>query len=153
MLACLKELIPGAGHWPGFVRNQSEQFEARFVMVEVTPGPSVLLAGMHGSRLPVVVSHGEGRVECEQDEDLERLRQSTALRFVDNRGEVTEAYPYNPNGSPVGITGLSNENGRVTIMMPHPERVFRTVQCSWAPGNWGEDSGWMRLFRNAREFV
>ena len=153
MLAGLKELIPGAGHWPGFVRNQSEQFEARFVMVEVTPGPSVLLAGMHGSRLPVVVSHGEGRVECEQDEDLERLRQSTALRFVDNRGEVTEAYPYNPNGSPVGITGLSNENGRVTIMMPHPERVFRTVQCSWAPGNWGEDSGWMRLFRNAREFV
>jgi phosphoribosylformylglycinamidine synthase len=153
MLAGLKELIPGAAHWPRFVRNLSEQFEARFVMVEVAPGPSVLLSGMHGSRLPVVVSHGEGRIESEAEAELDCLRDSIALRFTDNRGAETETYPYNPNGSAMGITGLSNENGRVTIMMPHPERVFRSVQCSWAPEDWGEDSGWMRLFRNAREFV
>jgi phosphoribosylformylglycinamidine synthase len=153
MLAGLKELIPGAAHWPRFVRNLSEQFEARFVMVEVAPSPSVLLSGMHGSRLPVVVSHGEGRIESEAEAELDCLRDSIALRFTDNRGAETETYPYNPNGSAMGITGLSNENGRVTIMMPHPERVFRTVQCSWAPEDWGEDSGWMRLFRNAREFV
>ncbi len=153
MLAHLKELIPGAGHWPRFVRNLSEQFEARYVMVEVTPSPSVLLSGMQGSRLPVVVSHGEGKIELASDSGLDRLHGAAALRFVDNRGVVTETYPYNPNGSALGITGLSNDNGRVTIMMPHPERVFRTVQCSWAPDIWDEDGGWMRLFRNAREFV
>ena len=153
MLSGLKTLIPGAGHWPRFVTNQSEQFEARYVMVEVTRSPSVLLSGMQGSRLPVVVSHGEGRIDLEAESQLSRMRDLIALRFIDHAGEPTEIYPYNPNGSIQGITALSNEDGRVTIMMPHPERVFRTVQCSWAPRQWGEDGAWMRLFRNARDFV
>ena len=153
MLSELKQLIPGAEHWPRFVRNRSEQFEARYIMVEVNQSASVLLSGMQGSRLPVVVSHGEGRVEVENEAQLEKLDDLVALRFVDNKGEVTQTYPYNPNGSPHGITGLTNTDGRVTIMMPHPERVFRTVQCSWAPKHWGEDSGWMNLFYTARAFV
>ncbi len=153
MLAELKELIPGAEYWPRFVRNRSEQFEARYVMVEVPPSQSVLLSDMQGSRLPVVVSHGEGRVEMESEAQLEKLEKMVALKFVDNRGKVTQTYPYNPNGSPQGITGLTNSDGRITIMMPHPERVFRTVQCSWAPDYWREDGGWMQLFRTARAFV
>ena len=152
MLAVLKTLIPGAEHWPGFVRNESEQFEARYVMVEITDSPSVLLAGMSGSQLPVVVSHGEGRVNPESG-NLDGLRSLVAMRFVDNAGQVTQAYPYNPNGSPEGVTALTNRSGRVTIMMPHPERVFRTVQCSWAPSDWGEESGWMKMFHNAMAFV
>ncbi|MDJ0956654.1 MAG: phosphoribosylformylglycinamidine synthase [Arenicellales bacterium] len=153
MLSELKQLIPGAEHWPRFVKNRSEQFEARYVMVEIGRSPSVLLSDMQGSRLPVVVSHGEGRVEMESEAQLEKLDHLVAMRFVDNQGEVTQIYPYNPNGSPHGITGLTNTDGRVTIMMPHPERVFRTVQCSWAPKDWGEDSGWISLFRRARVFV
>ena len=153
MLAGLKELIPGAEFWPRFVRNRSEQFEARYVMVEVTQSPSVLLSGMHGSHLPVVVSHGEGQVDFGSAPQPTGIQDMVALRFIDNAGDVTETYPYNPNGSAQGITALSNTNGRVTIMMPHPERVFRTVQCSWAPQQWREDGAWVRLFQNARDFV
>ncbi len=151
MLSNLKELIPGAGHWPHFVRNRSEQFEARFVMVEVEESPSILLAGMAGSRLPIAVAHGEGRAEY-RDPGAD-LAKGVALRYIENSGEPAERYPANPNGSPEGITGLTTEDGRVTIMMPHPERVVRTVQNSWHPDDWGEDGPWMRLFRNARVWV
>jgi len=151
MLSNLKELIPGAGHWPHFVRNRSEQFEARFVMVEVEESPSILLAGMAGSRMPIAVAHGEGRAEY-RDPGAD-LAKGVALRYIENSGEVAERYPANPNGSPRGITGLTTEDGRVTIMMPHPERVIRTVQNSWHPDEWGEDGPWMRLFRNARVWV
>ncbi len=150
MLSNLKELIPGAAHWPRFVRNRSEQFEARFVMVEVAESPSILLAGMAGSRLPIAVAHGEGRAEYARPEDMAK---GVALRYIENSGEVAERYPANPNGSPAGITGLTTDDGRVTIMMPHPERVVRTVQNSWHPDGWGEDGPWMRLFRNARAWV
>jgi phosphoribosylformylglycinamidine synthase len=149
MMAHLAKLIPGAGHWPRFVRNESEQFEARLSMVEIAESPSILLQGMAGSRLPVVVSHGEGRAHFEGG----LPDQGVALRYVDNQGRVTEAYPYNPNGSPTGITGLTNMDGRFTIMMPHPERSFRTVQLSWHPEGWGEDSPWMQMFRNAWRWV
>jgi phosphoribosylformylglycinamidine synthase len=147
MLSNLRELIPGAGSWPRFVRNLSEQFEARLCLVEIAESPSILLRGMAGARLPIVVAHGEGRAEFEGETGI------VAARFVDNRGAVTEHYPENPNGSPGGITALTTPDGRVTIMMPHPERVFRTVQHSWHPDGWGEDGPWMRLFRNARLFV
>ncbi len=149
MMSGLKQLIPGADNWPSLLRNTSEQFEARFSMVEVMPSNSILFAGMAGSRLPIVVAHGEGRMLFAGDtpDDL------VGLRFVDNAGEVTETYPANPNGSAAGITGISNSDGRFTIMMPHPERVFRTVQNSWAPREWGEDAPWMRLFRNARAWA
>jgi phosphoribosylformylglycinamidine synthase len=150
MLAALKELIPGAADWPLFVRNRSEQFEARFVMVEVTPSASIFFDGMQGSRMPIATAHGEGRA-------LWRSKTPSALqvcmRYVNNRGEPTEAYPYNPSGSPEGITGLTTADGRFTIVMPHPERVFRTVQMSWAPDRSVEDSPWMRMFRNARRWV
>ncbi|MCX4025540.1 phosphoribosylformylglycinamidine synthase [Endozoicomonas sp. SM1973] len=154
MLSNLRELIPGAEHWPHFVRNQSEQFEARLAMVEVQDSPSVLLQGMVGSRMPIAVSHGEGYAELTADrqQNLDAAKQ-VALRYVDNHGQVTEAYPANPNGSPAGITGVTTSDGRVTIMMPHPERVFRTVQYSWAPDSWGEDSPWLRLFQNARVWL
>jgi len=150
MLSNLKELIPGAAHWPHFVRNRSEQFEARVAMVEVLESPSILLQGMQGSRMPIAVAHGEGRAEYRGDARPDR---GVSLRFVDNRGNVAERYPANPNGSPGGITGLTSDDGRVTIMMPHPERVIRTVQNSWHPDDWGEDGPWMRLFRNARLWV
>jgi phosphoribosylformylglycinamidine synthase len=155
MLSNLKELIPGAQHWPHFVTNRSERFEARFSMVEVMQSDSVLLRGMAGSRMPVAVSHGEGRAEFADAGALTQSLQSgkVALRYVDNYGRVTEQYPANPNGSPQGVTGLTTTDGRVTIMMPHPERVFRTVANSWHPDEWQEDSPWMRLFRNARVFV
>jgi len=151
MMANLKSLIPGAEHWPHFVRNNSEQFEARFSLVEVMDSPSILLAGMQGSRMPIVVAHGEGRAEFKQGSLAEGLH--TSLRFIDNDGNATETYPLNPNGSPEGITGFTTDDGRATIMMPHPERVFRTVQNSWHPDEWGEDAPWMRLFRNARVWV
>ncbi|MGB0722550.1 MAG: phosphoribosylformylglycinamidine synthase [Gammaproteobacteria bacterium] len=151
MLSNLHELIPGTDHWPHFVRNRSEQFEGRVAMVEVLDSPSILLRDMAGSRMPVVVAHGEGRAEYAGGRAPGAV--GVALRYVDNRGTVTERYPYNPNGSPGGVTGLCNEDGRITIMMPHPERVYRTVQNSWAPDSWGEDSPWMRLFRNARAWV
>jgi len=151
MLAQLKDLVPGAEHWPRFVRNESEQYEARLVQVLVEDSPSVLLAGMAGSRLPVVVSHGEGRARFA--EEAHRIGAAVALRYVDGHGRVTHEFPANPNGSPEGIAGLTSRDGRATLMMPHPERVFRTVQLSWAPAGWGEDSPWLRLFRNARRFV
>ncbi len=151
MMAALKDLVPGAEAWPRFVRNASEQFEARLVTVEVLPGPSIFLAGMEGSRLPVVVSHGEGRVRWEDPSAASRA--VAAMRFVDHRGAPAEAYPLNPNGSPGGLTAFTTPDGRFTILMPHPERVFRSVQMSWRPRAWGEDSPWMRLFRNARAWV
>ena len=149
MLAALKELVPGAGDWPIFVRNRSEQFEARFVMVEITPSPSIFFQGMQGSRMPIATAHGEGRALFKQNED----RAVVCMRYVNNRGEPTDAYPYNPSGSPHGITGLTTADGRFTVVMPHPERVFRTVQMSWAPDRSVEDSPWIRMFRNARKWV
>jgi len=151
MFAHLKSIIPGAEHWPAFVRNRSEQFEGRLVQVEVLESPSILLAGMAGSRMPIVVSNGEGRVRFASEEQAGRAR--AALRFVDGHGEVATRYPANPNGSPGGLTGFTSDDGRATILMPHPERVFRTVQMSWAPPGLGEDSPWMRIFRNARAWV
>lgn len=153
MMSNLRELIPGSENWPRFVRNQSERFEARFSLVEVAASPSLLLQGMAGSRMPIAVSHGEGFVEVRDNAHLAALENQglVALRYVDNFGKVTQNYPANPNGSPNGITAVSNESGRVTIMMPHPERVFRTVSNSWHPAEWGEDSPWMRIFRNARK--
>lgn len=155
MMSNLHELIPGAELWPHFVRNNSEQFEARLSLVEVVKSPSILFDGMAGSRMPVAVAHGEGRAEFAGDEGpVQALREhAVSLRYVDNYGDPTEVYPANPNGSPLGITGLTNRDGRFTIMMPHPERVFRTVQHSWHPDEWGVDGPWMRLFRNARVWV
>ena len=155
MLAQLKALIPGAEAWPRFVRNESEQFEARVSMVQVEESPSILLAGMQGSRLPIAVAHGEGRAEFRDSAHLRSLQGSgqVALRFLDNHGQVTTRYPANPNGSPSGITGLTTPDGRVTIMMPHPERVVRAVTNSWRPAEWTKDGAWMRLFRNARTWL
>jgi phosphoribosylformylglycinamidine synthase len=148
MLAQLKDIIPGAQHWPKFLRNASEQYEARLVTVEMLDSPSILFKGMAGSRIPVVVAHGEGRVSFPQV--CSPSKAGGALRFVDNRGRPTEDFPLNPNGSPGGLAGFTAADGRVTILMPHPERVFRTAQMSWHPEPWGEDSPWMRMFRNAR---
>ncbi|NMH59692.1 phosphoribosylformylglycinamidine synthase [Alteromonas ponticola] len=155
MLSNLKSLIPGTEHWPHFVTNRSERFEARVAMVEVQPSASVLFAGMEGSRMPIAVSHGEGLAQFKSDSALKAVNssQQVSLRYVDNNGQVASHYPANPNGSPEGITGLTSDDGRCTIMMPHPERVFRTVANSWHPEDWQEDSAWMRLFRNARVFV
>ncbi len=155
MMSALKEIIPGAGLWPRFVRNRSEQFEARFGLVSVAESGSVLAAGMAGSVTPIVVSHGEGRAEFRDEEHLRACVEAELvwLRYVDNRGRIATAYPANPNGSPDGIAGLTSADGRVTIVMPHPERVFRSVQHSWRPDHWGEDSPWMRLFRNARAWI
>lgn len=148
MMAALNELIPGAESWPRFVKNRSEQFEARLVMVEMTESPSLFFDGMAGSRIPVVTAHGEGRALFTHDRSPDDAL--VCMRYVDNRGAPTETYPSNPNGSPAGITGVTTPDGRFTVIMPHPERVFRTVEMSWHPGEWGEDSPWMRLFRNAR---
>ncbi len=154
MLSQLREMIPGASHWPEFYRNQSEQFEARYAAVEVVESPSLFMRGMAGSMLPIAVAHGEGRAvfsgtsaQAVLDDGL------VALRYVDNYGQATEHYPQNPNGSPLGVTGLCNTDGRFTIMMPHPERLFRSVLHSWRPDGWGEDGPWLRLFRNARVWV
>jgi phosphoribosylformylglycinamidine synthase len=151
MLARLKELIPGSRSWPEFLRNTSEQFEARLSLVEVTESASIFLAGMAGSRLPIATSHGEGRAVIAPH--AAKTRALIALRYVDNYGQATERYPANPNGSSFGACGLCSEDGRVTILMPHPERVARTVQNSWHPDEWGEDGPWMRIFRNARVAV
>ncbi|ENM5906399.1 phosphoribosylformylglycinamidine synthase [Vibrio mimicus] len=155
MLSNLRDLIPGAELWPRFVRNESERFEARFSLVEVQKSPSLFFSEMAGSRMPIAVSHGEGRVEVRNAEHLTAIEQSgtVAIRFVDNFGQPTQAYPSNPNGSPNAITGLTTQDGRVTIMMPHPERVFRTVANSWHPDNWGENGAWMRMFQNARKYL
>jgi len=160
MLSALKGLIPGAEHWPRFVRNRSEQYEARLSLVRVPRSHSVLLEGMQGSILPIAVAHGEGRAEFGGSDSQatsqaqELLEQGlVTLQFIDHHDEPTECYPFNPNGSPVGLAGLCSADGRVTAVMPHPERVFRSVQNSWRPRDWGEDGGWMRLFRNARVFL
>jgi phosphoribosylformylglycinamidine synthase len=155
MFAVLKELIPGAQHWPQFLRNRSEQFEARLSLVEILDSPSVLLAGMHGSRLPVAVAHGEGRPQFARTEDLQHCLEARllAFRYIDNRGEPAHRYPANPNGAVHALAALTTPDGRVTVTMRHPERVFRTVQNSWHPQAAGEDSGWMRLFRNARAWL
>ncbi len=154
MLSYLCDLIPGAGHWPRFVRNQSEQFEGRLCLVEILPSPSILLAHMQGSVLPIAIAHGEGRAEFHGNTAQAVLNAGlVVLRYVDHCHEATERYPHNPGGSPLGITGLTNLDGRFTIMMPHPERVFRTVQHSWHPDDWGEDGPWLRLFRNARAWL
>jgi phosphoribosylformylglycinamidine synthase len=151
MMSNLRELIPGAGSWPRFVKNRSEQFEARLVMVEVLDSPSLFFAGMAGSRMPVPTAHGEGRALFDSEEA--RVSAIAALRYVDNRGAPTELYPMNPNGSPGGVTGFTTPDGRFTILMPHPERAFRSVQQSWYPRDSREDSPWMRMFRNARKRV
>src|SRR5450755_2014316 len=153
MMSNLRELIPGSSSWPHFVRNRSEQFEARLVMLQVQPSPSFFFSGMGGSCIPVALAHGEGYAEFDTDAQLAAAEALTTLRFVDNRNEMTERYPYNPNGSPHGIAGLTTRDGRFSILMPHPERVFRTVQMSWHPGAWKEDSPWMRMFRNARAWM
>jgi len=155
MLALLRELIPGAQAWPRFLRNRSEQFEARLGLVEILESPSVLFAGMQGSVLPIAVSHGEGRAVFTSDADQQACtrQQLLALRHSDGRGNAARLYPANPNGSPAGIAALTTPDGRVTVMMPHPERVFRSVQNSWSPADAGEDSGWMRMFRNARVWI
>ena len=152
MLSNLHELIPGAEAWPRFVRNRSEQFEARLSLVQIEKSPSVLLRGMDGARIPIAVAHGEGRAEFSDGTRPEQAR-GVALRYLDHQGEVTQHYPENPNGSPAGIAGMTSQDGRVTIAMPHPERVFRSVQFSWCPPDWGEESPWMHLFLNARQFV
>ena len=155
MLSTLKELIPGTEHWPRFVTNKSERFEARFSLVEIQENPSVFFNGMAGSRMPIAVSHGEGHAEFSNEEALTAALDSgtVAVKFVDNYGNPTTQYPANPNGSPQGITGITSTDGRATVMMPHPERVFRAVANSWHPDEWSEDSPWMRMFRNARKNV
>jgi phosphoribosylformylglycinamidine synthase len=153
MFSHLRELIPGANHWPTFQRNVSDQFEARVSLVEIMPSPSIFMSDMVGSRLPVAGAHGEGRAEFSDDINQVAQSELIALRYVDHQGAMTEQYPMNPNGSPLGITGLTNEDGRFTIMMPHPERCFRSVQNSWHPQQWGEDAPWLRMFLNARKWV
>jgi phosphoribosylformylglycinamidine synthase len=153
MMSGLKDIIPGAEHWPRFMRNTSEQFEARVALVEVQKSPSILFAGMEGSRMPVAIAHGEGRAEFVADPAIALEAGAVALCYVDNYGELTTEFPANPNGSPFGITGLTSTDGRFTIMMPHPERCFRTVQNSWHPDDWDEYGAWMRMFRNSRIWV
>ena len=151
MMSNLKSIIPGAANWPKFTRNKSEQFEARLALVEVAQSNSIFLQGMQGSLLPIAVAHGEGYADFSQTGDIAQVQ--TALHYVDNAGARSEVYPFNPNGSPQGIAAVTNADGRFTVMMPHPERVFRTVLHSWAPEGWGEDGPWMRMFRNARVWL
>lgn len=155
MMAALGDLIPGTVGWPHFARNASEQFEGRLSLVEIQPSASLFFTGMEGSVLPIVVAHGEGRAEFARADAAQQLLVSgrVTLRFVDNRERPTELYPANPNGSPLGIAGITNTDGRYTLLMPHPERVFRTQQMSWHPRGWDEDSPWLRMFRNARCWV
>lgn len=145
--------MPGADHFPRFVRNESDQFEARLSQVEVLPSPSVFLREMVGARIPVAVAHGEGRVQFSSDKQRAAAADSLALRFVDGRGAVADKYPTNPNGSPGGITGVTSLDGRVTLMMPHPERIFRAEQHSWCPPEWQGRGPWARMFEGARKFV
>jgi phosphoribosylformylglycinamidine synthase len=151
MMAALAPIIPGAQAWPRFVRNRSEQFEARLSLVEVLDSPSIFFAGMAGSRIPIAVAHGEGYADFSQRGDAERVHR--AMRFVDHHGKPTQAYPHNPNGSPDGLTAVTTADGRYTVLMPHPERVFRNVQMSWTSGDRSAPSPWMRMFRNARKFI
>jgi phosphoribosylformylglycinamidine synthase len=151
MMSALAELVPGASAWPRFVKNRSEQFEARLALVEIPQSPSLFFRGMAGSRIPIATAHGEGYALFAGGKVPDDA--IVCLRFVDNHGQPTERYPLNVNGSPQGITGLTTADGRFTIVMPHPERVFRTVQMSWHPDGWGEDSPWLRMFRNARAAI
>ncbi len=151
MMSNLKSLIPGAHAWPKFTTNKSEKFEARFSMVEVLDSPSIFLQGMAGTQTPIAIAHGEGFADFSQTGNIDEA--IGALRFIDNKGVATEAYPYNPNGSPRGLTSVTTADGRFTVMMPHPERVSRTVQNSWHPDGWGEDSPWARMWGNARKFI
>jgi phosphoribosylformylglycinamidine synthase len=151
MLSNLKSIIPGAQAWPKFTRNKSEQFEARFGMVEVLDSPSIFFDGMAGTHAPLAIAHGEGFADFSLTGDVNAVVKS--LRYVDNRGQATESYPFNPNGSPGGLTAVTTEDGRFTAMMPHAERVFRTAVHSWAPEGWPDESPWMRMFRNARKWV
>jgi len=159
MMSALKSIIPGAENWPAFRRNKVEQFEARFVMTEILESPSIFFAGMAGSQVPIVVSHGEGRAAFDNADDKSKVL--SAVRYVDNKGEPTEVYPYNPNGSPNGLTAVTTADGRFTIMMPHPERVALNVNLSWRPADWAAQaadgkpafSPWMRMFRNARKWL
>jgi phosphoribosylformylglycinamidine synthase len=156
MLAQLKPIIPGAEHWPVFLRNRSEQYEARLALLEVFESPSLFLRDMAGSRIPVAVAHGEGRAAFANAG--EQAAAHVALRYVDGDGSSATTYPANPNGSPDGIAGLTSADGRATILMPHPERTLRTANYSWAPSEWvgpqsSGDSPWLRMFRNARAWV
>jgi phosphoribosylformylglycinamidine synthase len=151
MMAALSPIIPGADAWPKFTRNKSEQFEARLSLVEVLESPSIFFGGMAGSRLPIAVAHGEGYADFSQRGDAARVQR--AMRYVDHHGQPTEAYPLNPNGSPEGLTAVTTPDGRFTVLMPHPERVFRNVLMSWTSGDKSELSPWMRMFRNARKWV
>ncbi len=155
MMSNLHSIIPGTEHWPHFVRNKSEQFEARFTMVEILESPSIFFQGMVGSQIPIAVAHGEGFTEFTDAKAVNVVldKQLATVRYIDNASTPTETYPFNPNGSPQGLTGFTTKDGRFSIMMPHPERVFRTVQHSWHPDEWQEDGPWMRMFRNARAFV
>ena len=155
MVSQLHHIIPGAVHWPSFSHNASEQYEARLVLVQVRDSPSVLLTDMQSAILPIVVSHGEGRATWMDDKTpVQALQHKTiALRYVDDQGEPTIYYPHNPNGSTVATAGVTSKDGRVTIMMPHPERVYRSAQCAWAPRDWGQMSPWYRLFNNARAWL
>ena len=151
MMSNLKSMIPGAQAWPKFTTNKSEKFEGRFAMVEVLDSPSIFFQGMAGTQSGIAIAHGEGYADFSQTGDIDAV--TAALRFVDHRGQATEAYPFNPNGSPRGLTAVTTADGRFTVLMPHAERVFRSVQQSWHPQSWGEDSPWMRMFRNARKWV
>ena len=155
MMSNLRELIPGAAHWPHFVRNQSEQFEARLAMVEVLDSPSLFFKGMAGSKMPIAVAHGEGYAEFSDASAVNALlaNKLVTMRFIDHAAKPTTTYPYNPNGSPQGLTGLTSTDGRFSIMMPHPERVIRNVQNTWQRCGDGEDSAWIRMFRNARRHI
>ncbi|HYN54611.1 MAG TPA: phosphoribosylformylglycinamidine synthase [Methylotenera sp.] len=155
MMSNLRELIPGASHWPHFVRNKSEQFEARLAMVEILESPSLFFNGMVGSKMPIAVAHGEGYAEFSQQQDVHDVlaKKLVTMRFIDNASTPTTSYPFNPNGSPQGVTGLTSTDGRFSIMMPHPERVIRNVQNTWQPSGDAEDSAWIRMFRNARRYI
>ncbi len=159
MMSNLASLIPGAQAWPKFTRNQSEQYEARLVMVEILNSPSLFFTEMAGSHLPIAVAHGEGYANFKHQGNLVQIEQDklAAMRFIDHHGQATERYPFNPNGSPQGLTSVTTRDGRFTVMMPHPERVFRNVQMSWYPKEWNQvndgASPWLRMFRNARAWV
>jgi len=154
MVSNLKEIIPGADSWPAFTKNVSDQFEARLAQVKVEESNSILLSGMEGWSLPIASAHGEGNALFSSNSDINQLENlnQIALRFVDSDGKPTESYPLNPNGSKFGITGVTSSDGRVTIMMPHPERVFRSQQMSWRSKDWKEFSPWMQIFYNALDF-
>ncbi|HZL08178.1 MAG TPA: phosphoribosylformylglycinamidine synthase subunit PurQ, partial [Candidatus Dormibacteraeota bacterium] len=155
MLAALKELIPGAETWPAFLNNTSEQYEARVTLVKINESPSILFKGMTDSILPIPVAHGEGKAQFTDSQQIKSAQKANLVtaQYVDNHGQTTETYPANPNGSPDGITALTTPDGRATILMPHPERAFMTRQLSWHPADWGPDSPWLQIFRNARAWT